>query len=102
MKFLTHIRSKSKLKNEPPEAKRHAYQDLSLSKRYGGGSRISKIPSQLLGEIFAHVCPHVCDDTYIKLEDSMQDGDCMLCDLRDLAHCTLVNRQWADAGQKLL
>ena len=102
MRFLTHIRSKSKLKNAPPEASTYAYQDPSSSKRCGGGSPTSKLPSQVLGEIFAHVCPHVRDDTYIKLEDSMQDGDCMLCDLRDLAHCTLVNRQWADDGQKLL
>lgn len=102
MKFLNHIRSKSKLKNETSEASLYGFRSPTSTTRYGGRSLASKLPSNVLESIFAHVCPHVRDDTYLKLEDSMQDGDCMLCDLRDLAHCVLVNRQWGETAQKLL
>ena len=102
MKFLNHIRSKAKLKNETPEAGLYAFRSPASTTRYGGRSLASKLPSNVLENIFAHVCPHVRDHTYLKLEDSMQDGDCMLCDLRDLAQCILVNRHWGETGQKLL
>lgn len=102
MKFLSHIRSRSKLKNEAPEANVYNFSSPVSASRYGSRGPTLKLPSNVLENILAYVCPHVRDDTYIKLEDSMQDGDCMLCDLRELAQCSLVSRQWAEVGQKLL
>ena len=102
MKLLSHIRSKSKLKNDNPEANVYDFRSRASAARYGGKGQSLQVSSNVLKRIFGHVCPHVHDDTYVKLEDSMQDGDCMLCDLRDLAHCALVNRQWTEVGRQLL
>lgn len=102
MKFLNHIRSRSKLKNEVPEASIYDFRNPLPPARYGVRHAPLKLPDKVLCNILANVCPHVQDDTYIRLEDSMQDGNCMLCDLRELAQCTLVSRQWAVVGQQLL
>ena len=32
----------------------------------------------------------------------MLDGGCMLCEMRDLAHCAVVNKQWNHAGYNVL
>ena len=32
----------------------------------------------------------------------MVDGGCMLCDMKDLSQCALVNTQWSQAAQNLL
>ena len=32
----------------------------------------------------------------------MLDGGCMLCDMRDLAHCVAINKQWNHAAQTVL
>ena len=102
MKFLSHIRSRSKLKNDTSEASIYDIRGSSSAGPYGNRSPITKLPNNVLEQIFAYVCPHVRDYTYNGLEDSMQDGDCMLCDLRELAQCALMRRQWADVVQKLL
>ena len=56
----------------------------------------------LVVELLSYVCPHTQDESYIPCEDSMADGGCMLCDMRDLAHCAVVNRQWNIAARRLL
>lgn len=104
MKFLSHIRSKSKLKSNADEAQAY-YQDAPEPKyrqNWGVRNQTAKLPARLLGEILTYLCPHTIDDTYTASEESMVDGGCMLCDMRDLAQCALVNRQWAEAVQKCL
>lgn len=105
MKFLSHIRSKSKLMNNGDEAQvyHHHVPEFKGVYRRGVLNPTAKIPVKLLSQILSYVCPHTEDDTYTTCEDSMLDGGgCMLCDMRDLAHCALVNRQWADAAEKCL
>jgi hypothetical protein len=57
---------------------------------------LAKLPGPLLERIYSFVCPHTQDETYESCEQSAIDvGDtCMLCDLRDLAHCAQVSRKW--------
>ncbi|KAI9787324.1 MAG: hypothetical protein M1816_007672 [Peltula sp. TS41687] len=102
MKFLKHIRSRSKLKSPPPEA-----QVYSNSLPFSRGPRSSnlaaaRLPGAVLFRIFAYVCPHSQDDSYDSAEDSVLEDGCMLCDMRDLAHCALVCRRWNDVAQRML
>ncbi|KAL8943691.1 MAG: hypothetical protein Q9216_000890 [Gyalolechia sp. 2 TL-2023] len=103
MKFLQHMRSKSRLKNGN-EA--HVYEDnLPLSrspKNRTGRDLISTLPLKLLTNVLSHICPHALDDNYSSLEESMRDGGCMLCDMRDLAQCALVSRRFLIATQTIL
>ncbi|KAL6722142.1 hypothetical protein ACLMJK_001249 [Lecanora helva] len=105
MKFLNHIRSKSRLKSSNVTD-----QDVYSRSHSSPGSAFSSnapnptinYPAALLEEIFSYVCAHARDDTYTSCEESMSDGGCMLCDMRDLAQCALVNRQWCQATQNVL
>lgn len=104
MKLLSHIRSRSLLKNEQPEAQVYDYgrADPTLTYRSRRPNQTARLPETALKAIFAAVCPHSRDDTYQSSEDSMLEGGCMLCDLRDVAHCAMVNRQWAGPAQDML
>lgn len=55
---------------------------------------LAKLPGPLLERIFSFVCPHAGDETYESCEQSAIEDACMLCDLRDLAHCAQVSRKW--------
>jgi F-box-like len=55
-----------------------------------------KLPAAILVGIFHYVCPHSQDDTYENCEQSAIEDACMLCDLRDLAHCAIACRRWRD------
>ncbi|KAI5296929.1 hypothetical protein KEM56_005210 [Ascosphaera pollenicola] len=61
-----------------------------------------RLPDKILAEIFAQVCPHSQDGCYIVSEDNMPEDVCMSCDLRDLAHCALACKSWANAANPLL
>lgn len=61
-----------------------------------------QVPSDLLVELLSYVCPHAQDGSYVSCEDSMMDGGCMLCDMRDLASCARVDKQWSEAVTQLL
>ncbi|KAF4120503.1 F-box domain protein [Geosmithia morbida] len=61
---------------------------------YLSAQLVGQLPPKVLQRIFAFVCPHACDETYETCEESASDRSCMLCDLRDLAHCVRVSRQW--------
>lgn len=61
---------------------------------YLSAQLVAQLPPRILQRIFAFVCPHACDESYETCEASASDGGCMLCDLRDLAHCVAVSRQW--------
>ncbi|MCJ1473571.1 hypothetical protein MMC13_002222 [Lambiella insularis] len=102
MKKIFHMRSRSRLKSSGTEA--HIYGD---STQWGASeltTRLlaSRLPTRILDIIFIYVCPHVRDASYATLEESMTENACMLCDMRDLAHCARVNRAWAQVAQKLL
>ncbi|KAJ5500824.1 hypothetical protein N7463_008074 [Penicillium fimorum] len=59
------------------------------------------LPRPVLARIFSFVCPHAVDNTYGTSEESASDG-CMLCDMRDLAHCSLVSKRWFLDARALL
>lgn len=61
---------------------------------YQSAQLVAQLPPRVLQRIFAFVCPHACDESYETCEASASDGGCMLCDLRDLAHCVAVSRKW--------
>ncbi|PHH64952.1 hypothetical protein CDD81_3589 [Ophiocordyceps australis] len=58
------------------------------------GQLVTNLPPPILRRIFARVCPHACEESYEKCENSVADGGCMLCDLRDLSHCAQACRSW--------
>ncbi|OGE57182.1 hypothetical protein PENARI_c002G07477 [Penicillium arizonense] len=66
-----------------------------------GRDYTKRLPRPVLARIFALVCPHTVDNSYGTSEESASDG-CMLCDMRDLAHCALVNKRWFLDARKLL
>ncbi|KAK4227087.1 hypothetical protein QBC38DRAFT_206197 [Podospora fimiseda] len=63
---------------------------------------LARLPAPVLERIFTFVCPHSKDESYETCEQSSVEDACMLCDLRDLAHCVAVCRKWRDQGIKLL
>jgi hypothetical protein len=107
MRFLF-SRKKDKKKNElssPPEALRRP---VAISRQpyfppsVRSSQLVAVLPPKVLERIFLFVCPHSGDETYDACEDSGSSEGCMLCDLRDLAHCSQVNRIWHDTAIKLL
>jgi F-box domain len=60
---------------------------------------LAQLPGALLERIFSFVCPHTQDES---CEQSAVEDTCMLCDLRDLAHCAQVSRQWRFHATNLL
>ena len=63
---------------------------------------LAKLPGSILERIFSFVCPHTQDETYESCEQSAVEDTCMLCDLRDLAHCAQVSRKWRTFATNLL
>jgi hypothetical protein len=60
------------------------------------------LPVEVLQVVFRHLCPHSTDDSYDESERSGTEDACMLCGIRDLAHCVSVNKTWAEAARPLL
>lgn len=60
------------------------------------------LPKEILPRIFSFVCPHTQDETYETCETSAIFDACMLCDLRDLAHCARVCWKWNQVANALL
>ncbi|KAJ5223299.1 hypothetical protein N7468_007841 [Penicillium chermesinum] len=75
--------------------------ELSSPPRSPGHDLTKRLPRPVLAHIFAAVCPHATDYSYVTSEESMSDG-CMLCDMRDLAHCALVCKRWFLEARALL
>lgn len=63
---------------------------------------LAALPPNVLARIFAFVCPHSQDETYETCELSGLGNACMLCDIRDLAHCALTCRRWRKEAVKQL
>jgi len=103
MKLFEHIRSRSKAKSNDDPHSHPLYCPNSISSTTSAPPNpTARFPINLVEHILTFVCPHSQDGTYTPCEESMVDGGCMLCDLRDLAHCASVNRQWSQAAQTLL
>lgn len=64
--------------------------------------KLAQLPPAVLQRIFGHVCPHARDETYDTCEESAKGDNCVLCDLRDLSHCTQVSRAWRAPAIKVL
>lgn len=103
MGFLKHIRSRSRLKSAHDNKTFPHYATVKESTPgWKSPNPTAHFTAALLEELLSWVCPHARDDTYESCEDSMVDGGCMLCDMRDLSQCALVNRQWSAAAENLL
>ncbi|KAK0727940.1 hypothetical protein B0T26DRAFT_636015 [Lasiosphaeria miniovina] len=63
---------------------------------------LASLPPLVLERIFAFVCPHSRDESYDTCEESAIEDACMLCGLRDLAHCVAVSKKWRKEAIKLL
>src|SRR6266536_3505280 len=100
MKFLKHIRSKSKIQREP-STERDA-NETATSYSGTGRDASARLPEKLLCQILIFVCPHTQDESFTPCESSGTEDGCMLCDMRDLAQCALVCRKWAQPAQDLL
>ena len=75
-----------------------------LSPSYSASSYdpTKRLPPQVLSRIFSYVCPHALDESYNSSEESITEDGCMLCDMRDLAYCALVSKNWSAPAQKIL
>ncbi|KAI9827689.1 MAG: hypothetical protein M1819_006890 [Sarea resinae] len=102
MKFLKHIRSKSLLKNKAEPSSTDQLTSTVVGRNGYGQSLAAILPPAVLQNILAFVCPHAQDENLESCEDSMTEDGCMLCDMRDLAHCASVNHKWNTAAQDLL
>ena len=107
MKFLRHIRSRSRMKhrNDSPEAV--IYSPNGSLTAYPADlppvGLVAAMPTPVLARIFAHVCPHAGDAAYTACEDAdLVESECPLCDARDLASCARVCRRWAGPAQSIL
>lgn len=65
-------------------------------------SQAAYLPAEVLETIFAFLCPHSQDETYLSNEESAADDTCMLCDMRNLANASRVCREWKRVAQTLL
>lgn len=63
---------------------------------------LETLPPTVLHRIFAFVCPHSQDESYETCEESSIEDACMLCDMRDLAHCVAVCKHWRKEALRLL
>ncbi|CCC13356.1 hypothetical protein SMACR_06645 [Sordaria macrospora] len=63
---------------------------------------LANLPAPILERIFTFVCPHSRDTSYETCEASSIEDACMLCDLRDLAHCLAVCKRWRKGGANIL
>lgn len=101
MGLLKHFRSRSKLAKEQEKATTGAV----YFPKIGGTAHdyISTLPPKVLTRIFGYVCPHTADRSYEVSELAAVNTDaCMLCDLRDLSHCSQTRRDWYRPAQQLL
>lgn len=69
---------------------------------FHASAALLQLPDAVLACIFAFVCPHAQDRSYEKCEATNFENLCMLCDMRDLAHCAQVCRRWRRAAQQVL
>lgn len=98
MGLLKHFRSKSRLVKRDPVEKF----DLLPPKRNYISILDQEALRPILYNIFTFVCPHAVDERYKPIEECIIGNGCMLCDLRDLAHCASVKRGWSGIAMFML
>lgn len=115
MKFFRNLRAKAKDRQLRKKDDKVNYYEREIQEmqRYGNGqqhqpvNRTGKdytvyLPPNVVSNILSFVCPHALDASLTSSEESMTEDGCMLCDMRDLAHCALVTSKWYGVTQKLL
>ncbi|KAL4995426.1 hypothetical protein BDV10DRAFT_132775 [Aspergillus recurvatus] len=105
MGFLSRLRGRSKSQSRAGNAV--SYDHLRMNRDIPPlpshlGDITKRLPPPVLARIFSFVCPHAVDNSYDTSEESMTEDGCMLCDMRDLAHCALVSRRWYPIARSLL
>ena len=106
MGLLKHIRSRSRLRPSPSggtgifQPSRYHQHSRALSS--SGLDHTKSLPPKVLAKIFTYVCPHTADYSYVDCENSQIGDGCLLCDMRDIAHCALVCRAWKEQAVPLL
>ncbi|KAL4960989.1 F-box domain protein [Aspergillus stella-maris] len=105
MGLLSRLRGRSKSQSRAGNAV--SYNDLRTSNDIPPvpswlGDLTKQLPPPVLARILSFVCPHAVDGSYDTSEESMTEDGCMLCDMRDLAHCALVCRRWYPVARSLL
>lgn len=102
MGLLKHFRSRSKLNSPPRAAPQPVRNPAPYYDNPGGIDCTEHLPVNVLRNIFAQVCPHSQDGAYTTSEKSQVGDGCMLCDLRDIAQCARVRRNWYQIAQETL
>ncbi|PLN85465.1 hypothetical protein BDW42DRAFT_160532 [Aspergillus taichungensis] len=107
MGFLSRFRRRSKSRSRAGNSDSlridgYHYQDDIPPVPRRGLDYTKKLPRPVLARIFAFVCPHAVDTSYDTSEESMTEDGCMLCDMRDLAHCALTCKHWYLDARALL
>ncbi|KAH0560060.1 hypothetical protein GP486_003425 [Trichoglossum hirsutum] len=104
MGFLKQIRSRSRsrIKDTRDQAYDRGSGATGYRESHGARDVGSKLPLPVLDRIFSYVCPHTQDESFLPLEDSMNEDGCMLCDMRDLAQASLVCSRWNESATKRL
>ncbi|OOG00131.1 hypothetical protein ASPCADRAFT_504025 [Aspergillus carbonarius ITEM 5010] len=101
MGLLSRLRRRSKSHSRAGNVA--TYEHLCVDTHHSFGlDATKKLPRPLLARIFAYVCPHTVDSSYDTSEESMTEDGCMLCDMRDLAHCAAVCKRWYLEARSLL
>jgi F-box associated protein len=72
------------------------------SPTFASADMLLNLPGPLIERIFSFVCPHTQDESYETCEQSAPENSCMLCDLRDLAHCAQVCKKWRNSARKVM
>jgi hypothetical protein len=78
------------------------YQPQQYSRTPPTADFSTKLSDSILQRIFSFVCPHVEDESYESCEQSAVEDTCMLCDLRDLAHCAQVTKKWRSLATNVM
>ncbi|PYI01136.1 hypothetical protein BO78DRAFT_464866 [Aspergillus sclerotiicarbonarius CBS 121057] len=101
MGLLSRLRRRSKSHSRAGNVA--TYEHLCVDSHHSFGPDATKrLPRPVLARIFAYVCPHTVDNSYDTSEESMTEDGCMLCDMRDLAHCAVVCKRWYLEARALL
>ncbi|KAL9099334.1 MAG: hypothetical protein Q9163_005150 [Psora crenata] len=100
MKFLRRSKSRQKCNDDGPPLSAIFDNSASFNASFPLNPT-ADFPRKLLEDVLSFVCPHAREGSHGPSEE-LVDGGCMLCDMRDLAQCALVNRQWCEAARKLL
>ncbi|CAD6500304.1 BgTH12-07484 [Blumeria graminis f. sp. triticale] len=103
MKWLKRKKKSSRAANSDGLLSRpNHYQQMENGFSYPKSCTYIQLPQQVLERIFSFVCPHTQDETYESCESSAHSEACMLCNLRDLAHCARACRKWEEAVHNVL